>query len=72
MPRRGFEAKGGTGVVKDKNRPRSEAHDDKTISEARERVRQMEQDVERNKSLIARTRALIQRLTELLGGKSSA
>lgn len=41
---------------------------DDPISEARQRVRQMQVDVEKNKSLITRTRALIQRLSDLLLG----
>lgn len=50
--------------------PLRKSIDDDPVTEARERVRQMAKDVEQNRSLIARTRALIQGLTDLLAGKS--
>jgi hypothetical protein len=59
---------GGNGIV-DNTKPLSRVQNDDPTSEVRERVRQMEKDVEQNKSLLARTRALIQRLTELLAGR---
>jgi hypothetical protein len=62
--------KEGNGIVENP-KPPSRTQSDDPISEARERVRQMEKDVEQNKSLLARTRTLIQRLTELLAGRSS-
>ena len=50
------------------SKPPPRAQDEDVISEARRRVRQMEADVQHNKSLLARTRDLIQRLTDLLAG----
>ena len=58
----------GNGIV-DNTKPPSRVQNDDPTSEVRERVRQMEKDVEQNKSLLVRTRALIQRLTELLAGR---
>ena len=55
--------------MEDARPPRSQEWEDTPISEARERVRQMRVDVEQNRTLLARTSALIQRLTDLLVGK---
>lgn len=51
--------------------PPRRKQDDDPRSEAREHVRQMRANVERNKGLLAHTRELIQRLAELLTGKGS-
>lgn len=62
--------RGGIGDVDQGRPPLRKSIDDDPVTEARERVRQMAKDVEQNRSLIARTRALIQGLTDLLAGKS--
>ena len=50
--------------------PPRRKRDDDLMGEARERVRLMRAHVEQNKSLLARTRAVIQRLSDLLLGNS--